>query len=50
VAIRSRSLRGWKGTCGARFATLFNPTRPDGVLSIDISRLDIVEKQLPPGD
>ncbi|HEV2856695.1 MAG TPA: ion channel [Thermoanaerobaculia bacterium] len=35
--------------CGARFASLFNPPRPDGVLSIDISRLDIVEKQLPRG-
>jgi inward rectifier potassium channel len=36
--------------CGARFGSLFNPTRPDGVLSIDISRLDVVEKQLPAGD
>ena len=36
--------------CGARFASLFNPTRPDGALSIDISHLDIIEKQLPRGD
>ncbi len=36
--------------CGARFVSLFNPLRPDGVLSIDISRLDVLEKQLPPGE
>ena len=36
--------------CGARFASLFNPPRPDGTLSIDVSRLHVIEKQLPPGD
>jgi inward rectifier potassium channel len=36
--------------CGARFANLFNPPRPDGVLSIDVSRLDVIEKQLPPAE
>ncbi len=34
---------------GARFVSLFNPPRPDGVLSIDVSRLDQIEKPLPPG-
>jgi len=34
--------------CGARFASLFNPPRPDGVLSVDVGRLDAIEKQLPP--
>jgi inward rectifier potassium channel len=33
--------------CGARFANLFNPPTPDGVLSIDVSRLDQIEKTLP---
>ena len=28
---------------GAKFRNLFNPTRPDGTLSIDVSRLDDVE-------
>lgn len=28
---------------GVKFANLFNPTRPDGTLSIDVSRLDAVE-------
>lgn len=32
---------------GARFADLFNPPRPDGTLSIDVSRLHHVEKTLP---
>lgn len=36
--------------CGARFASLFNPPRPDGTLSIDVSRLDQIEKQLPLGE
>lgn len=36
--------------CGARFASLFNPPRPDGVLSIDVSRLHTIEKQLPPAE
>ncbi len=35
--------------CGARFASLFNSPRPDGTLSIDVSRLHVIEKQLPPG-
>ncbi|MEA2601338.1 MAG: inward rectifier potassium channel [Acidobacteriota bacterium] len=34
--------------CNARFSSLFNPPRPDGVLSVDISRLDQIEKILPP--
>lgn len=33
---------------GARFTSLFNPPRPDGVLSIDIGHLHNVEKMLPP--
>jgi len=32
----------------ARFTDLFNPPKPDGVLSIDVSRLHHVEKTLPP--
>lgn len=28
---------------GAKFANLFNPTRPDGIISADISRLDEIE-------
>ncbi|HEX3555957.1 MAG TPA: ion channel [Thermoanaerobaculia bacterium] len=34
--------------CGARFANLFNPPTPDGVLSIDVSRLDQIEKTVLP--
>jgi inward rectifier potassium channel len=30
-------------TWGARFSKIFNPPRPDGVLSIDIGRLDEIE-------
>jgi len=30
-------------TWGARFVNIFNPPRPDGVLSIDIGRLDEIE-------
>jgi inward rectifier potassium channel len=33
---------------GARFTSLFNPPRPDGVLSIDIGHLHRIEKVLPP--
>jgi inward rectifier potassium channel len=33
---------------GARFSSLFNPPKPDGVLSVDISQLDRIEKVLPP--
>ncbi|MFL6195892.1 MAG: ion channel [Thermoanaerobaculia bacterium] len=33
---------------GARFTSLFNPPRPDGVLSIDIGHLHNVEKMVPP--
>jgi inward rectifier potassium channel len=34
--------------CNARFSSLFNPPKPDGVLSVDIGRLDQIEKVLPP--
>ena len=34
---------------GARFLNLFNPPKPDGVLSIDIGRLHDVERTPPPG-
>ncbi|HEY0514365.1 MAG TPA: ion channel [Thermoanaerobaculia bacterium] len=34
---------------GARFTNLFNPPKPDGVLSIDIGRLHDVERTAPPG-
>ncbi len=34
--------------CNARFSSLFNPPRPDGVLSVDVGRLDQIEKVLPP--
>jgi inward rectifier potassium channel len=34
---------------GARFLNLFNPPKPDGVLSIDIGRLHDVERTAPPG-
>jgi len=33
---------------GARFADLFNSPKPDGTLSIDVSRLHQIEKALPP--
>jgi inward rectifier potassium channel len=33
---------------GARFSSLFNPPKPDGVLSVDISQLDRIEKVLQP--
>lgn len=33
---------------GARFTNLFNPPKPDGVLSIDIGHLHRIEKMLPP--
>jgi inward rectifier potassium channel len=33
---------------GARFTNLFNPPKPDGVLSIDIGRLHDFERTLPP--
>ncbi|HEY0513058.1 MAG TPA: ion channel [Thermoanaerobaculia bacterium] len=33
---------------GARFTNLFNPPKPDGVLSIDIGRLHNIERVLPP--
>ena len=33
---------------GARFSSLFNPPKPDGVLSVDVSQLDRIEKVLPP--
>lgn len=41
------SYKHYEVVTGARFASLFNPPRPDGVLSIDISRLDQIEKQVP---
>ncbi len=34
---------------GAKFGDLFNPTRPDGTLSIDVSRLDDVQSATIPG-
>jgi len=34
--------------CGARFANVFNPPTRGGVLSVDISHLDQIEKILPP--
>ncbi|HEY0777362.1 MAG TPA: ion channel [Gemmatirosa sp.] len=34
---------------GAKFGNLFNPTRADGTLSIDVSRLDAVEPVVAPG-
>jgi inward rectifier potassium channel len=35
---------------GARFGDLFNSPKPDGTLSIDVSRLHQIEKALPPGE
>ena len=35
---------------GARFADLFNPPKPDGALSVDVSRLHQIEKALPPAE
>jgi inward rectifier potassium channel len=35
---------------GARFTSLFNPPRPDGILSIDIGHLHRIEKTLPPAE
>src|SRR3954471_18272418 len=35
---------------GARFTSLFNPPKPDGVLSIDIGRLHDVERTPPPAE
>ncbi len=35
--------------CGARFASVFNPPTPGGVLSVDIGRLDEIEEERPPG-
>ncbi|HEV7785259.1 MAG TPA: ion channel [Thermoanaerobaculia bacterium] len=34
--------------CGARFASVFNPPTPDGVLSVDIGRLDEIEEEKTP--
>src|SRR6185312_13735394 len=35
--------------CGARFASVFNPLTPGGVLSVDIGRLDEIEvEEMPP--
>jgi inward rectifier potassium channel len=42
------SYKGSEVVCGARFANIFNPPTPDGVLSIDVSRLDQIEKMVPP--
>lgn len=42
------SYRADEIVCGARFADLFNPPTPDGVLSVDISRLDQIEKTVLP--
>jgi inward rectifier potassium channel len=33
--------------CGARFASVFNPQTPGGVLSVDIGRLDEIEEERP---
>ena len=33
---------------GVKFSNLFNPTRPDGTLSIDVSRLNAIEPAAPP--
>ena len=42
------SYRADEIVCGARFADLFNPPTPDGVLSVDVSRLDQIEKTVLP--
>jgi len=42
------SYRADEIVCGARFANLFNPPTSDGVLSVDVSRLDQIEKTVLP--
>jgi inward rectifier potassium channel len=37
-------------TWGVKFASLFEPPRPDGKLAIDIGKLDEIERALPPAE